>query len=207
MLVSLILHAKITIMNGQIPLKLSGSLMWFSPRLKPSPIEPFAHTPGGIGKKIGKVKVRKFMGWLKDSLIGKAKVVHGNKAKKGIHSPLPMDRQVFQESCAPSCILQTSEDKCHHSKHFPILFPQLYMLSLTPYGMEYPFVQCRSAVPAVSSPNSLCTSSFLVGWVVWGAEKALSVCTAQQWWKHPYVIHTVSSQSKTQSHTSFYEEN
>ena len=31
-------------------------------------------------------------------------------------------------------------------------FPQLYVLSMTSYGMEYPFGQLGSAVPAVSPP-------------------------------------------------------
>ncbi|KAK4832066.1 hypothetical protein QYF61_020622 [Mycteria americana] len=34
---------------------------------------------------------------------------------------------------------------------------KLYILSMTPYGMEYPFGQLGSAVPAVSPPNFLCT--------------------------------------------------
>lgn len=35
--------------------------------------------------------------------------------------------------------------------------PQLYMLSMIPYGMEYPLGQSDSAVPAASPHNSLCT--------------------------------------------------
>jgi len=46
-----------------------------------------------------------------------------------------------------------------------------------PYGMEYPFGQLGSAVPAVSPPNFLCTPSLLIGGVVREAEKAL---TAEQ---------------------------
>ncbi|KAK4832965.1 hypothetical protein QYF61_026791 [Mycteria americana] len=40
---------------------------------------------------------------------------------------------------------------------------ELYMLSMTPYGMGYPFGQLGSAVPAVSHPNFLCTPSLLAG--------------------------------------------
>ncbi|KAK4823300.1 hypothetical protein QYF61_000513 [Mycteria americana] len=40
---------------------------------------------------------------------------------------------------------------------------QLYMLSMMSYGVEYPFGQLGSAVPAVSPPNSLCTPSLLAG--------------------------------------------
>lgn len=44
-------------------------------------------------------------------------------------------------------------------------FPQIYMLSMKPYGLEYPFGHFRSAVPAVSPHSFLCTSSYLlVGW-------------------------------------------
>ena len=55
-------------------------------------------------------------------------------------------------------------------------FPQLCMLSMLSYGMEYPFGQLGSAVPAVSPPNFLCTPSLLAGGVGWGAEKALTQC-------------------------------
>jgi len=35
------------------------------------------------------------VGWDKDSLIAKAKVVQASKAKQGIHSLLPIGKQVF----------------------------------------------------------------------------------------------------------------
>ncbi|KAK4832592.1 hypothetical protein QYF61_024383 [Mycteria americana] len=41
--------------------------------------------------------------------------------------------------------------------------PKLCMLSMTSYGMECPFGQLGSAVPAVSPPNFLCTPSLLAG--------------------------------------------
>ncbi|KAK4817959.1 hypothetical protein QYF61_003479 [Mycteria americana] len=44
--------------------------------------------------------------------------------------------------------------------NFLIIF-KLSMLSMMSYGMEYPFDQFRSAVPAVSPPNFLCTPSLL----------------------------------------------
>ncbi|KAK4831143.1 hypothetical protein QYF61_015446 [Mycteria americana] len=46
-------------------------------------------------------------------------------------------------------------------KHWNRLPRELYMLSMTPYGMEYPFAQLGSAVPAVSPPSFLCTPSLL----------------------------------------------
>jgi len=45
-------------------------------------------------------------------------------------------------------------------------FPLVYMLSMMSYGMEYHFGQLKSAVPAVSPPNFLCTPSLLTGGVV-----------------------------------------
>jgi len=50
----------------------------------------------------------------------------------------------------------TWEDKRHHFDCLPLFLllpPQLYMLSMTSYGMEYPFGQLGSAVPAVSPPR------------------------------------------------------
>jgi len=49
------------------------------------------------------------------------------------------------------------------------------------YGMEYPFGQLGSAVPAVSPPDFLCTPSLLV--VGWGEEQKgpwLCLSAAQQ---------------------------
>ena len=46
----------------------------------------------------------------------------------------------------------------------PGQLPPVYTLSMTSYGMEYPFGQFGSAVLAVSLPNFLCPSSLLAGW-------------------------------------------
>ncbi|KAK4819036.1 hypothetical protein QYF61_024401 [Mycteria americana] len=65
---------------------------------------------------------------------------------------------------------------CHTLQEPPRLFPlccivfpadiqQLYMLSMTPYGVGYPFGQLGSAVPAVSPPNFSCTPSLFAGFV------------------------------------------
>jgi len=83
-------------------------------------------------------------------------------------------------SRAPSGITVTWEDKRHHSERPPLpsISPQLYMLSMTPYGTEYNFGQWGSAVPAVS-PSRAPPSYSLVGW---GKKKTpwLCVSTAQQ---------------------------
>jgi len=51
--------------------------------------------------------------------------------------------------------------------------PTFLLLSMTPYGTEFPSGQLGSGVPAVSPPNFSCTPSLLAGRAVWGAEKAL----------------------------------
>jgi len=81
-----------------------------------------------------------------------------------------MGRQAFshlQESRAPSHVMVTGEDKCCNSERSPLppSSPQLYMLSVTLYGMENPFGQLGSALTAVSPPNYFCTPSLLAGGV------------------------------------------
>ena len=79
-----------------------------------------------------------------------------SKAKQGIHSPLPMGRQVFshlQDSRAPSHVTVIWEDKCHRSEFPPfILLPPAvyaecdiiwYGISLWSVG-----VNCPSCVPS-----------------------------------------------------------
>ena len=58
----------------------------------------------------------------------------------------------------------------------PGQLPPVYILGMTSYGLEYPFGQLGSAVPAVSPPSFLCTPSLLTGRAVWEAEKALTLC-------------------------------
>ena len=79
-----------------------------------------------------------------------------SKAKQGIPSP-------GQAGAQPSPGEQGSitgnsywEDKHHHSKRVCVpFFPQLYMLSMTLYGMEYPFGQFGSILLAVPLPSQL----------------------------------------------------
>ena len=57
-------------------------------------------------------------------MIGKAKAACTSKAKQGIHSPLPMGRQVLshlQESRASSRAKVTWEENRHHGRHPPFL--------------------------------------------------------------------------------------
>ena len=81
-----------------------------------------------------------------------------------------MGRQMFshlQGSRAPSHTMAAGEDK-PITLNYPtaFFFPQLYALSMKPYGLEYPFGQMGPAVLAVPPPSSLCTPSPLAGGVV-----------------------------------------
>jgi len=48
-----------------------------------------------MGERIRRVKVRKLLGWDKDSLMGKTEAVQKSKAKQGIQVLLPISRQVL----------------------------------------------------------------------------------------------------------------
>jgi len=115
-----------------------------------------------MGERIGRAKVRQLVGRDKDSLISKAKAVHASKAKSGIHSLLPIGRQVFshlQESRALSRVMP-SLSMC------PPLLPSspAFISEMMSYDTGHPFGQLESAVPAVSPPNTLCTLTYsLVG--------------------------------------------
>lgn len=94
----------------------------------------------GIGERTGRVKVRKFRGWDKGSLISKTKATDTSKAKGEIHSPLLQGRQLLNP---PS-----SQALCERM-----------MLD----GLDCPWGQLGSAVPTVSllcPCNSLCTPSY-----------------------------------------------
>ena len=133
-----------------------------------------------MGERIGRVKVRKLMGWDKDSLIGKAKATHTSKAKQGIHSLLPVGRQVFshlQESRAPSLLMATWETNAITPNILPflLLHSALYAehdvlwsgISLGSVGDS-----CPSCVPS----QLLVPPQPLAGGAGWEAEKALALC-------------------------------
>ena len=126
-------------------------LLWFNLSWQLSPTQLLAHSPRvGMGERIGRVKVRKLVGWDKDSFIGKAKATHTSKANQGIHSPLPMGRQVFshlQESRAPAHVTVTWEDKCCHSKN-PPLPPSSPSFLWSGLSLGSVGVSCPSCVPS-----------------------------------------------------------
>ena len=113
--------------------------------------------PPRMGERIIKVKVRKLMGWDKDSLIGKAKATQASKAKQGIHSLTSHQQAGVQpspgEQGSTTCVMVTWEDKRHQLwMSLPsFFFPQLYAehdviwygISLWSVG-----VSCPSSVPS-----------------------------------------------------------
>ena len=109
------------------------------------------------------------MGWDKDSLIGKAKAAHTSKEKQGIHSPLPIGRQVFshpQESRAPSCVMVTWEDKHHRSEHPPLsFFPSFICWAWCHMVWNIPLVSWGQLSRLCPLPASCAPpASSLVGW-------------------------------------------
>lgn len=102
--------------------------------------------------------------------------MHKNKAEQGIYS-FPINRQAFshlQKSRASLQVLVTWEEK--HRTFLPSFFSQLYMLSTTSYGLEYPCGQLGSAVSAVSPPSSFGIPSQLPVGAARETEKALTMC-------------------------------
>jgi len=131
-------------------------------------------------ERIGRVKVRKLVGWDKHSLIGKAKTTHTSKSKEGIISLLPIGRQVFnhlQESRALSHVTGRRMPSLRTST-LPSSFHSFILLSMMSYGVEHLCGQLAvsPAVPAVSPPNFLCTPSPLAGGAELEAEKAFTLC-------------------------------
>lgn len=101
--------------------------------------------------------MRRLMAWDGGSLISKAKATHTEKAKLGIHLPLPMGGQVFsypQGSRAPSHVMETWEDKCYHSEHPPyFLFPPVLYAKHDTVRYGRRFGQVGITVPALCVPS------------------------------------------------------
>jgi len=143
-------------------------------------------TPVGMSERIRRAKARKLVDWDNGSLIGKANTAHTSKAKQGIHSSLPIGRQVFShlyESTAPLCVTVTWEDKRHHSKRLRLpSFPPCFLCWARRHMVwGTPLVSwgqlswlCPLPTPCASSAHSL------VGWCERQKRPWLCVSTAQQ---------------------------
>lgn len=147
-------------------------MLWVNPSQQWRNTQMLAHSPTvGWVKRIRNVKVRKPVGWDRDSLIGKAEAMHTRKAKQRVHLLLPISTKVFsrlRDSRAPSHMYYLGRQK-PSLQTSPFLFsppPPLYMLNITPYGTGHPFGQLGSAVQAASPPSSLRTPGLLADGVV-----------------------------------------
>jgi len=138
-----------------------------------------------MGERNGSEKVRKLVGWDKDSLTGKAKAVRASKAKEGVHSLHPISRQVFsrlQESRAPSCAVVTSEDKHRHSED-PLLPspPVLYCWAWRHTVWNIPLVSQGQLSQLCPLPGPGAPPAYsLVGWGKEQKRPWLCASTAQQ---------------------------
>lgn len=104
----------------------------FNPSQHLSPTQLPAHSiTSGICERNGRVKMRKLKYCGKDSLIGKAKALHINKANQCIHSSLPVGRQVFshpQKSRTLSCVMGLRKTNTITPKVIPLpLSPMSFM--------------------------------------------------------------------------------
>jgi len=129
-------------------------VLWVDPSRQLRPMQPLAHPhPVGWGERIRRVKVRKCVGRDEGNLVGKVKTVCTGKAKQGIHSLLPISRQVFshfQESRVSARVTVAWENRLHASKcPFAPAFPPAehkaiqYGISLWSVG-----VSCPGCVPS-----------------------------------------------------------
>lgn len=159
-------------------------------------------------KIIRRAKVRKPVGWDKDSLIHKAKSTHKqSKMRNSFTSSHGQAGVQPQESRAPSFMmvdgyLGRKTPSLRMSLHF-LLLPQLYMLSITPHGVGYPLGQLVTGLLAVPPPNLSCSPSLHVEWVGWGTEKVLTLCPAMKK-THLYHQHSFQYNFKTEPCTSYY---
>lgn len=122
----------------------------------------------------GKWREEKLMDRDINSLIRKAKAVHGSKARGGIHSLFPISRQIFSPFLggrASAHAVVAWEDRCHNYDCVPLpfsFFPWAftaqnnviwYDISLWPFC-----VSCRRCVPSQAFAHTLLT-------LEWGGER------------------------------------
>lgn len=145
-------------------------LWWVDPGQQPSTHTAAHSLPSPAGQGGNRRKARRLVDRDNGGLAGKAKVVHISKAKRNIHSLLPIGGPIFSyflESRAPSCVSYLGKQT--PQLLIPLLSPpfaQLFSLMTTSYGMEYSLGQFTSAVPAMYYPNFMFTPSLLSmgGW-------------------------------------------
>lgn len=92
--------------------------------------------------------------------------MHISKAKQGINLLLAISRCSVISKRAGLHYMNGLLGKAIITPNFPpFLFPQLYVLSMVPYGLEYPCAQLGSAVLAVHPVQSGTRSRKVLGTV------------------------------------------
>lgn len=130
---------------------------------------PHSHLLCGEGERIQRVKVRKFVGWYKYSLMDKAKLCMQARQNKEFIQQFPGAggclatprnwRNGWTYDCYWGRQMLSLQIFCS-----PFLFPEIYVPSMKPFDMEHPLGQLGSAVLAMSwLLNSLCIPSLLTG--------------------------------------------
>lgn len=145
----------------------------------------------------------------KESLIRKIKRYVWKQSKKRNSFPISHWQALssnFQESRATVHVAVACEDKVRN--WYCPSYPQLVLLSMSPYTMENPFWSVLSPVPAKSSPNLLPTPSLLTFGRDRVGHKALMLCKlpVQQQPEHGCVINTVQPQMQSSAPYGLNEE-
>lgn len=157
------------------------------------------------------------MNWDKDSLSGKSKAADIRKVKRGIHSPLPMDREVFslwQESRATSSVTVTWEEKSLQMSFLSFFFCHT-VYDLPPLSWAWchmlwniPLVSCSHLSFVTLCLCSIwCAPSLLSSVTVQKAEKAIALykpCAAITRTSLYYWLYA-QHKSKTQLHSRWKE--
>lgn len=125
-----------------------------------------------------KIFVRKLIvGWDKYSIIRKAKATHTTKSNKKLIHHFPWETSV-QPLLGKRHSMPHNHDSEKQTSSFwtsPSSFFLSPKLSMSPYGMEFPFDQLVAAVLAECPPNFLSATSLFTGGMGWKAEKILTV--------------------------------
>lgn len=82
----------------------------------------------------------------------------------------------------------------------PLSLPQVLLLCVMLYAIEYPFAHFRSTVPVVSPPRPLPSPSQFTGQgVEWGKNKALNRASTLQWQSKHQCLMRPKSQTASQA--------
>lgn len=123
----------------------SFPVLWFNPSCLLSPTHLLAQFPSSPWRRIRGAKVKKLMGWAKDNLTGEVKQWNSFTMPHGQAGAQPSSGKQGSSLRVPW------ENKWQQWEHPPPSFflPQLYMLSMAPSAVGYPFgVSCPKCAPS-----------------------------------------------------------